>query len=131
MNTEPHQEEQSRMPVDADMGDLLSSALDDGKAYFKAQTDYYKLQTSEQLGKAAGSLASLLIISVLAVLIVICSSIAFAIWLGTLVHSQALGFLMVAGVYLLTLLLFILAGGTSLRRSITLKVINSLYHGQD
>ncbi|MBS1546584.1 MAG: phage holin family protein [Bacteroidetes bacterium] len=119
------------MPVDADMGDLLSSALDDGKAYFAAQADYYKLQASGQVGKAAGSLASLLIVSVLAMLVVLCASVALALWLGMLVSSMALGFLIVAGVYLLALLLFLVAGGGALRKSITLKVINSLYHGQN
>lgn len=131
MAIEPQAEWERGVPEDADLGDLLSSALEDGKEFGTAQAEYFKLHASEQVGKAAGSLAGVVITAAASVLVVLFASVAGALWLGGLMHSMALGFLAMAGVYLLVLVVFLLFAGKALKRSITLNVINSLYHGQE
>ncbi len=130
MAIEPQGKWNGGIPEDADLGDILSSALEDGMEYAAAQKDFIKLQVSEQAGKVVGNLAGALITVASAVLTVLFASVALAFWLGGLMQSVASGFLVVAGGYLLLLVVFLLFAGKALTRSITLKVINSLYNGQ-
>jgi hypothetical protein len=71
---------------------------------------YYKLAVVKATKKAT-DIGSAVIVSLASVifglLIIFFGSVALAFWLGDLVESRALGFLMVAGFYLLILVIII------------------------
>lgn len=114
-----------------DFGTFMKSAVDETKAYIGAQRNYYALVAADRAAKVAGATLSYVVTAVLAGTVLVFLSIAGALWLGTLVHSTALGFLLMGGFYLLVLLvlLFIWKGG--MKESFTLNLLNTIYDGKE
>lgn len=136
MNHRHYEEQKDRFEgsdktEDLDIGEFLDSAVTEGKAYFTAQKNYLTLRTHEQVGKAAGNMFGALLAAVTGLMFLLFASIALAFWLGSLVSSTALGFLMVGGIYLLAFLIVHFIANGPIRRSFTLNVINSFYDEED
>ena len=91
---------------------------------------YYKLSVLKVADKATGITASALasiVIAFLSFFVLLFSGIAMGIWLGTVVNSVALGFLLVGAIYLL--FIFIILG---LKKKVVFpmirnSIINKLY----
>lgn len=111
----------------ADIGDFLDTVVDEGKAYYAAQKKYLTLSAHQQIGKAAGGFFSVLLSSVSVLMFLVFISLALALWLGSLMQSLALGFLTVAGIYLLAFLIIHFVARKAIRGSFMLNVINSFY----
>lgn len=112
---------------ETDPGIFFGSFADDAKSYFEAQKEFYALTFSQQVGKLVGGLISNLLAAVLLSATLLFSSIALAIWLGTLVDSSALGFLIVAGIYLVFFLLFRVLWIAGLKNKLMISIINSIH----
>lgn len=106
---------------------FITSLLDEIKGWWEAQKQHTRLYVFEKLGNVAGRLLVLALVAIAAVMLLVFASLALAIWLGHTWGSLALGFLAVAGFYLLLLLVLHFGLGPGLRKAITLKVINLLY----
>lgn len=111
---------------DPDIGVFVDALVEDGKGWLDAQHDLVVLEASEKIGRASGTLAILLVSALLGAGILVMASIALAIWLGRVFNDLALGFLAVAGIYLLIIAIFLLAQ-KALRDRITLAIINAIH----
>ncbi|MEP7258128.1 MAG: phage holin family protein [Flavitalea sp.] len=89
---------------------------------------YYKLSVLNATDKAttvASSALTGLAVLFLGMFVLLFSSIALAIWLGSLLENQALGYLIVAGIYLLKVLALVL-----LRKRIIFPLFRNLIIGK-
>lgn len=127
----PEYDDGAELLADADIGDFLDTAVHEGKAYFAAQQEYLTLSAHKHIGKAAGSFFSVLLSAVTILMFLIFSSVALALWLGSLMESVALGFLAVGGAYLLAFLVIHYVARDAIRGSFMLNVINSFYDEKD
>jgi hypothetical protein len=85
---------------------------------------YYKLSIIKITDKATGIAASVmssLAVFFLGIFVLLFSGIALGIWLGEIVNSNALGYLLVAGIYLLIIIILV-----SLRKRIVFPMIRNL-----
>jgi len=85
---------------------------------------YYKLTiikaTDKATGIAAGALAGFSVLF-FGVFVILFLGVALAIWLGDLVNSQALGYLIVAGIFLLIIIILVM-----MRKKIVFPMIRNL-----
>lgn len=85
---------------------------------------YYKLTiikaTDKATGIAAGALAGFSILF-LGIFVILFGGISLAIWLGELVNSQALGYLLVAALFLIIIVVLVL-----MRKKIVFPMIRNL-----
>ncbi|MGY0392842.1 hypothetical protein ACW5R3_09835 [Bizionia sp. KMM 8389] len=109
------------MNVFESIGEKTDKAGDIGEKYLKTSHQYFKLKLFQQLAFTVSVVAKLLIIGSLFILAFIFGSIAAAVSLGDLFNSLALGYVTVAGVYLLIGVLVYL-----LRASINTYVIKKM-----
>jgi hypothetical protein len=112
---------------DPDLGLFMDAVVDDGKGWLEAQKSYGILVGSEKLGRLSGTLLVAVVSSLFIGAVLVMSSIALAIWLGRLLGDMALGFLSVAGIFLLLTVAFYLIWRNVLRDRITLSIINAAY----
>lgn len=110
-----------------DMGLFMDAVVEDGKGWVEAQKSYATLAGSEKLGKLSGTLLVAVVSTLFVAAILVMCSIALALWLGGVMGNLALGFLSVAGIYLLLTLVFYLIWRHMLRDRITLSIINAAY----
>ena len=132
MNVAPPHRPQPSDPHDhTDLELYLDSAIREAKALVAAEKKAVLLLAYEKIGKAAGSTLVWVIAGTAVLLCLLFASAALAIYLGVLLNSPALGFLLVGGLYLLIFLIvhFLLRRG--LRDSTMLSVINSFYDEND
>ena len=77
------------------------------KQYIQQQADYIKLETAERVAKTTSNLITMGIIAASVLLVVLFLSIAAGFYLGTLLNSYALAFLIIAILYLFITVLVI------------------------
>jgi hypothetical protein len=97
-----------------DLGLFMDAVVEDGKGWLEAQKQYATLVGSEKLGKLSGTL-----------LVAVVSALFVAAIL--VMSNMALGFLSVAGIYLVLTIVFYLIWRHMLRDRITLSIINAAY----
>lgn len=112
---------------DPDLGVFMDAVVEDGKGWIEAQKNYAILLGSEKVGKLSGTLLVVVVSALFVAAILMMCSIALAIWLGRLMGDLALGFLAVAGIYLVLTIGFYLIWRHMLRDRITLSIINAAY----
>jgi ABC-type glycerol-3-phosphate transport system permease component len=78
------------------------------KSYLKTNWELTKLETIQKTTRLGSTIISKLIISVIVVFFVFFLSIAAGFYLSELLHSQYLGFALVAGIYFLLFLIMML-----------------------
>jgi hypothetical protein len=86
-----------------DIDKLRKDILD----FLEVKLDLIRLHTAESLSRILSNAATLAITGYLLFLIIIFVSFAAGFFIGSLLHSNELGFLCIAGFYLLILLLFL------------------------
>lgn len=116
---------------DNDLGDFLSATAEQAKEYVEAERQYLILGICEKVGKAAGSALSQLLSTLAILMVLLFASVALALWIGTMLASNILGFLIVSGIYLVVFLIIHYVARKALRVSVMLNVINSLYDDKD
>jgi hypothetical protein len=110
-----------------ELGRLVEAVAADAKAYFEAQKALTTLEVSEKVGRgAAVSLLAVVLILIVSAAFLM-GSVALSLWLAHLLHSTMLGFLAVAGLYLLLGVVFYLLWRTVLRDKVILTVIRSMH----
>ena len=114
-----------------DLGQYFDSLTAEAKAYFATEKAGLTLFVYEKIGKAVGGLVGLIISAIAIVFFVIFASVALALYVGTLVGSSALGFLIVGGLYLLIFVIVHFIARQAIRNSTMLNVINSFYDEND
>jgi hypothetical protein len=116
---------------ETDASEFLEGLAAEGKNYLEAQKKYYALLASERAGRMAGGVVSRVVMAVLLGSVLLFVNLAAALWLGDLLQSRALGFLVVGGFYLLVFLVLMWWWRSGGRDRFSLNIINELYHGQD
>ena len=114
-----------------DLGQYFDSLAAEAKAYFAKEKEGLTLFIYEKLGKAVGGLVGLIISAIAVLFFIIFASIALSLYLGTLVGSSALGFLIVGGLYLLIFVIVHFIARQAIRDTTMLNVINSFYDEND
>lgn len=116
------------------MEDLKSKAGNLTDSISEYLQTYYKLKVLNAADKAtsitASTLASL-VIAFLGIFVLLFSGIALAIWLGHLLNSWALGYLAVAGLYLLIIIIIVALRKKIVFPMIRNSLINKLYESND
>jgi hypothetical protein len=121
----------SRDPFEhEDFGEFMDSMAGEAKSYWTAQKEYYTFVASEKAATASAGLLNGLVLGLIVASILVFLSLAGAIWIGRLLGDMALGFLSMAGVYLVLGLLFMIIWRSGFRDRYILGMFNSIYHDQ-
>jgi uncharacterized membrane protein YqjE len=94
--------------------------------YLDTRWDLIVLSLTNKTSRVISSLASSIILGVLALIILLFLSIAAAVWIGQRMENPAAGYLAVAGFYALLLVGVIAFARTIIRNAIVTNVIKSL-----
>lgn len=78
-----------------------------GKKYVEKTIHYYKLKLLKSITEDVSSLIKIVLVGLLSTIILIFLSISLAIYLGNLLSNNAIGYLIVSGIYLIILLLIV------------------------
>jgi hypothetical protein len=108
----------------------LMSFFDQIKVYFDLRVDYLKLNVAEYLIKIVSSIALSLIIFWISIFVVFFGSFAFAYWFGEKTGKWPLGFLIVAGFYVLLALLFYIFRKAFIVRPFTRLILDQMKFDQ-
>jgi hypothetical protein len=96
------------MEEDNSLSAQLLRFLDQVKIYFGLRVEYLKLTVAEYLIRFFSSLVLWMVIFMVLFFVSVFSSFAFAYWFGEMTGKWSLGFLIIAGFYvLLALIIFI------------------------
>jgi len=79
----------------------------DIQEYIEVKTDLIRLHTAENLSRIFSSAANAAVIGYLLFFVLLFLSFAAGYWFGSLLDSNELGFLFVAGFYLIVLVIFL------------------------
>lgn len=71
------------------------------RQYFEQQGELLRLEAAERLAKVTSALITFLVLALLGMLVLALLSVAAALWIGRMVESYALAFLIVAAAYAL------------------------------
>ena len=83
----------------------MSQLLEQARQYFTLQKNYLSLHGVEILTRLFSAIALAAILILVGFLVILFGSFALAYWIGELLDSQILGFVIIAGVLLLTAML--------------------------
>lgn len=107
--------------------DLKKIILD----YFEAKIGLYKIGAYEKIAKVTAVLFSSVIIAILCFFLLLFMSISAGFFFAQLLHSNALGFLIIFGIYLILLLILIIFRKKILEKHIANKVIKHLFEKEE
>jgi len=113
-----------------DIGLYAKAVGDDAKAWLEAQTTVTKLEVSERLGVLSAKALLVVVVMLVVATALVLWFVALAIWLGELLASAPLGFLVAGAIFLLVGVVFYVLWRTVLRDKVTLAVINAI-HAKD
>lgn len=115
--------------------DTLMEDLGEGigyiHAYVEQEIESVKLTAAEKISIATSTIVSGLILTLLAAAMLLFASLALSYYLGSLMNSTALGFLAVAGIYLLILLMVYLFRKRLITDNIVEVVIQFLFDEEE
>lgn len=96
----------------------------DAKVYLESELAYYKLDAYKKLIKATSFILRFIVIVSVFLVLLSFLSLALGLWLGEIFNHYYLGFLIIAGVYLILFILLLLFG----KRFITGRVLKIFNH---
>ncbi len=94
--------------------------------YLEARLSLFKLEAFEKIAKVTAALFSSVVVALLGFFLLFFFSISAGIYLGEVLGSNALGFLVVTGVYLLLFALVLFAKKDFLEKFIIERIIGEL-----
>lgn len=112
-----------------DFGEFVDSVTGEAKAYWGVQKDYYTLVASEKAAKTSAAMLNGLVVGLVVASILVFLSLSAAIWIGREMGDMATGFLIMAGVYFLLGLVFVLVWRSGYREQYIMRMFNSIYNG--
>lgn len=95
--------------------------IDIVKQYASKRLDLLKMEATEKSSVGAGTATFVILASIAALFFVFLLNIGLGLWIGSLLGNYAYGILIMAGVYLLILVIIVLA-----RKSITNNIANRI-----
>lgn len=107
--------------------DLLEHAQDIAETYYKLAV----VNVTEKASNIASSTITMVLSAILGMLIMFFLGLALCWWLGDLVESRALGFLLGAVFYILLLIIVIVVGKNVIFPKIRNNIIRKVYEQQD
>lgn len=107
-------------------GNHVDTVLQSAQAYGRATVELLKLKSVQKISRNGSALAVRIVLLVLSGVSILFLSIALALWLGTLLESTTLGFLIVGGGYALLCLLMATVLKPWLRRIVSDSMIEEL-----
>ena len=109
------------------MSEEFNDIKNDIQEYLEIKLDMIRLHMAENLSRILSSAASAAIIGYILFFILLFISIAAGYFFSSLLHSNELGFLLVAGFYILLLIVFLLFGKKIVERPIIKAVIKLFF----
>jgi hypothetical protein len=109
------------MEQDISLSELFKRLFEQVRGYLNLRVDYLRLYVAEYLIRFFSSLVLLMVIFLFLFFVLVFGSFAFAYWFGEMTGRWSVGFLIIAGFYLLLALLIY-----SLRRVIIVKPFTQL-----
>jgi Zn-dependent protease with chaperone function len=83
------------------IGDNISEVIDASRKYVEANLKLFKLSLLERLSKVVSLIISTTLVMMVGLLVLLFLSLSAAVFFGDLLHSRALGFLVMAFIFLL------------------------------
>jgi hypothetical protein len=108
--------------------DRINNLTGNIREYIETRIDIIKLETADSGSSAVSSLVSFALIGLIGLVMLIILSVGFSIAIGYLIDNQAGGFLIMAGVYLLTILLLYSNRENWIRKPIINSIIKNIYN---
>ena len=102
--------------------DLFSKTTD----YLETRTEMLKLKATGKVSEMASSVVAMIVIAGVSCMVIIFLNISIAIWLGSILNQLYLGFLAVAGFYLLLLLILYLGRKQFLKAPVRNSIIKQM-----
>jgi len=99
--------------------------------FFETKIQLYKIGAYEKIAKVTSVLFSSIIIALLGFFLLFFLSISGGFYFGNLLNSNALGFLIIFGIYLILLIILIAFRKKILENYITDKVIEKLFEQEE
>jgi hypothetical protein len=109
------------MEEDISLSDLIKRLFDQVKVYFNLRVGYLRLYIAEYLIRFFSSLVLSMVIFLFLFFVLVFGSFAFAYWFGELTGRWSVGFLIIAGFYVLLAVMFFV-----LRRVLIVKPFTKL-----
>lgn len=111
--------------------DSINHTGDKIQDYLESTAEYYKLRLFKSAMQFSTSLVSMLVIGFISFLFLIFISIGGALYLSSVIGNPFSGFLIVAGIYLVSLLLVLIFGKGFIEKKMLLKFSNLLIEDDD
>jgi len=108
------------------MGALLESLLEKAELYAKTNIDILKLKAIDKLTDVISTIVAKLATIVVALIAIFLVNIAASLWIGELVGKSYLGFLIVAGFYILVALTMHFNKGSLLKTRVKKSIVSQL-----
>jgi hypothetical protein len=109
------------MEEDISLSDLIKRLFEQVKVYFNLRVDYLRLYIAENLIRFFSGLVLWMVIFLFLFFVLVFSSFAFAYWYGELTGHWSVGFLIIAGFYMLLAIVVY-----ALRRALIVKPFTQL-----
>lgn len=111
--------------------DKMEALSDDLKAYFNTNVELVKLQALDRSSALGASVIAGLVIAMIFLMFAMLGSISAAIYIGVLLNSYALGFIIVAGFYLILGFVLLVSRKSSLVNPIRDAIISKALEDED
>lgn len=104
----------------------IEMLIDDVKSYAETRLQLIKLIAINKASGFASNLISMIILLMIFFTFIFCLSISLALWIGSLLDSNILGFLIVAGIYLIIGFIVFTMRNTLLKTPVENKLLSQL-----
>jgi hypothetical protein len=105
----------------------IGNTKKDIQEYLEVKLDLIRLHAAENLSRMFSSAANIAIISYLLFLILLFISFAAGFFIASQLHSNELGFLSVAGFYIIALIIFLLLRKKIVERPVIKAIVKLLF----
>lgn len=105
--------------------------IDSLKNYIEKRFQLVKLELVGVFANMASGLVSSFIILIFLLFILLMLSFSLALWFSIMVDSYSLGFVIVAGIYLLIFLLYLLIGKSKIDKNIKDTIVQSALNQEE
>ena len=113
------------------LSENLEDSGDKAQEYVKNTVEYYKLRTFKTVTKGAISLVNFLILGIILLLVLLFVSIGVALLLNNALDTSYAGYFIVAGFYIILIVLLVVFGKKPLERSLLIKFSDIFFDNDD
>ncbi len=113
------------------LSENLEDSGDKAQEYVKNTVEYYKLRTFKTVTKGAISLVNFLILGIILLLVLLFVSIGVALLLNNALDTSYAGYFIVAGFYIILMVLLVVFGKKPLERSLLIKFSDIFFDNDD